>query len=175
MHNRYNAAFALVAARALEIPDDVSRDALTSFVGVPGRLELIAEKNGVKIYNDTTSTTPEATLAALSALDPAHTVLIMGGTDKNLDMNALLARLTDVKRIILLSGSGTNRILEFLPNASVFDTLQKAVAEAFSSAQSGDTILFSPAFTSFGMFKNEYDRGDQFVELVKNLNHDRNF
>jgi len=175
MHNRYNAALALAAARALEIPDDVSRDALTSFVGVPGRLELIAEKNGVKIYNDTTSTTPEATLAALSALDPAHTVLIMGGTDKNLDMNALLARLTDVKRIILLSGSGTNRILEFLPNASVFDTLQKAVAEAFSSAQSGDTILFSPAFTSFGMFKNEYDRGDQFVELVKNLNHDRNF
>lgn len=166
-HNRYNAALALAAARALEVPDDTSRTVLASFAGVPGRLELIAEKNGVKIYNDTTSTTPEATLAALSALNPAHTVLIMGGTDKNLDMNTLLARLADVKRVILLSGSGTNLILEFLPNASVFDTLEMAVAEAFASAQSGDTILFSPAFTSFGMFKNEYDRGEQFNAEIK--------
>ena len=166
-HNRYNAALALAVARILGIPDDVSRSALASFAGVPGRLELTAEKNGVKIYNDTTSTTPEATLAALAALDPSRTVLIMGGTDKNLDMNTLLARLVDVKRVILLAGSGTNHILEFLPNASVFDTLEKAVAEAFASAEPGDTILFSPAFTSFGMFKNEYDRGDQFNALVQ--------
>lgn len=167
LHNRYNAALALTTARALDMTDEVSRDALESFSGVPGRLELIREVSGIKIYNDTTSTTPEATLAALSALDPAYTVLIMGGTDKNLDMNTLLAKLADVKSVILLSGSGTNRILEFLPNASVFDTLEKAVAEAFASAQSGDTILFSPAFASFGMFKNEYDRGDQFNALVK--------
>ena len=172
MHNRYNAAFALSVARALEIPDDISKRALESFKGVPGRLEFIREVNGVKIYNDTTSTTPEATLAALAALSDvgrqtSNIVVIAGGTDKNLDMNRLLASLADVKRVILLSGSGTSRILEFLPNASVFDTLEKAVAEAFASAQSGDTILFSPAFTSFGMFKNEFDRGDQFVALVK--------
>lgn len=58
-------------------------------------------------------------------------------------------------------------MLEFLPNASVFGTLKAAVDEAFLAAGDGDTILFSPAFTSFGMFRNEYDRGDQFVELVK--------
>src|SRR3989344_3979939 len=172
-HNRYNAALALAVARALNIPDDISRRALEVFKGVPGRLELIADKNGIKIYNDTTSTTPEATLAALSALShdglTKSIIVIMGGTDKNLDMNVLLAKLADVKRVILLVGSGTNRILEFLPNASVFDTLEKAVAEAFSSAQSGDTILFSPAFTSFGMFKNEFDRGDQFTAIVKTL------
>src|SRR3990167_2703481 len=166
LHNRYNAALALAAARVLEIPDEVSRRALTAFAGVPGRLEFIREVDGVKVYNDTTSTTPEATLAALAALDPAHTVLIMGGTDKGLDMNALLLKLGEVKRVILLAGTGTSRILEFLPTASVFDSLKAAVDEAFLATESGDNILFSPAFTSFGMFKNEFDRGDQFVHLI---------
>jgi UDP-N-acetylmuramoylalanine--D-glutamate ligase len=169
LHNRYNAAIALAATRALETPDDTSHKALEEFKGVPGRLELVREMNDIKIYNDTTSTTPEATLAALAALGTENTIVIAGGTDKNLDMNAFLIKLGEVKKVILLAGSGTNRILEFLPNASVFDTLPKAVAEAFSSAQSGDTILFSPAFTSFGMFKNEYDRGDQFNALIKEL------
>ncbi len=165
-HNRYNAALALSVARSLEISDEISRRALESFAGVPGRLELIREIEGVKVYNDTTATTPEATLAALSALDPADTVLIMGGADKDLDMNALLLKLKEVKRIILLAGTGTSRVLEFIPGASVFDDLGKAVTEAFASAGEGDTILFSPAFASFGMFKNEYDRGDQFISLV---------
>lgn len=169
IHNRYDAALALAAARALGIADEESRRALESFAGVPGRLELVVEKGGVKIYNDTTATTPEATLAALAALDPSRTVLVMGGADKGLDMNTLLAKLAEVKRVILLAGTGTSRILEFVPNASVFDDLGKAVHEAFASAESGDTILLSPAFASFGMFKNEYDRGDQFVALVKEL------
>ncbi len=169
LHNRYNAALALAAARAIGVADSVSRRTLESFAGVPGRLELIAEKKGVKIYNDTTATTPEATLAALAALDQSHTVLIMGGADKSLDMNALLVKLAEVKRVILLAGTGTSRILEFLPNASVFDTLSAAVDEAFLTAESGDTILFSPAFASFGMFKNEFDRGDQFNAIVQTL------
>lgn len=174
MHNRYDAALALAAARALGVDDAVSRRAVESFAGVPGRLELIAEKNGVKIYNDTTATTPEATLAAITALRQSsgqnqNLILILGGADKGLDMSLLLAKLTEVKRVVLLAGTGTSRILEFIPNASVFDDLGKAVYEAFASAESGDTILLSPAFASFGMFKNEYDRGDQFVALVKAL------
>jgi UDP-N-acetylmuramoylalanine--D-glutamate ligase len=172
MHNRYNAALALAAARALTIDDSVSRKALESFSGVPGRLELIAEKKGIKVYNDTTATTPEATLAALRALDSGekNIVLIMGGADKALDMNKLLYEIPNhAKRVILLSGTGTNRVLEFLPGASVFDDLGNAVHEAFSAASPGDIILFSPAFASFGMFKNEYDRGDQFNATVEKL------
>lgn len=172
MHNRYNAALALVTARELDIDDSVSRRALESFKGVPGRLELIREVNGVKIYNDTTATTPEATLAALKALDTGtrNIVLLMGGADKALDMNTLLYEIPNyTKRVILLSGTGTNRVLEFLPGASVFDDLKKAAQEAVAAAEAGDTILFSPAFASFGMFKNEYDRGDQFNALVKAL------
>ncbi|MFA5942671.1 MAG: UDP-N-acetylmuramoyl-L-alanine--D-glutamate ligase [Candidatus Paceibacterota bacterium] len=173
MHNRYDAALALAAARALDIPDETSRKALESFTGVPGRLELIAEKNGVKIYNDTTATTPEATLAALSALNDGFTkpniILIMGGADKGLDMGALVATLSKLKRTILLAGSGTDRMKGELPDAPVFPSLKEAVMDAFAHAESGDTILFSPAFASFGMFKNEYDRGDQLNALVKEL------
>lgn len=169
MHNRYNAALALAAARALSVPDEISREVLKTFAGVPGRLELIREVNGVKVYNDTTSTTPEATLAALSALGTENVIVIAGGTDKSLDMNALLLKLQEVKRVILLAGTGTSRILEWLPKASVYDSLGAAVKEAFKSASPGDIILFSPAFTSFGMFKNEYDRGDQFNTVVNSL------
>jgi UDP-N-acetylmuramoylalanine--D-glutamate ligase len=168
-HNRYNAALALTAARELNVSDGASRAALESFAGVPGRLEFIREMHGVKVYNDTTATTPEATLAALSALDPGHTVLILGGTDKNLRLNALVDKLSGVKKVIFLSGTGTERIKNEIPTAPVFDSLKAAVDEAVEAAESGDTILFSPAFTSFGMFKNEFDRGDQFNAIVEKL------
>ncbi len=174
LHNRYNAALALAAARALGIADSVSRAAIESFRGVPGRLELVREVNGVKVYNDTTSTTPEATLAALSALGNVghrksyNLILILGGADKGLDMSALIARLPETKRVILLAGTGTDQLVsksDFDTN-EIFDTLAAAVADAFAHAEEGDIILLSPAFASFGMFKNEYDRGEQFNKIV---------
>ncbi len=166
-HNRYNAALALMAARALGIEDDVSRRALESFNGVPGRLELVAEKGGVRYFNDTTSTTPDAALAALAALDPAHTVLIMGGADKGLEMEKLLAALPEVKKVIALAGTGTDAVKDRLPDtAEIFDDFVAAFSAARSAAGAGDAILLSPGFASFGMFKNEYDRGDRFNTLV---------
>lgn len=167
LHNRYDAALALAAARALDVSDGTSRHTFQSFRGVPGRLELIGEKNGVQIYNDTTSTTPEATLAALVALDPTRTIVIAGGTDKNLELDALVAKLKEAKKVILLAGTGTDRIKDALPDSMIYHTISDAVNNAFAHANEGDTVLFSPAFTSFGMFKNEFDRGDQFVALVQ--------
>ena len=172
MHNRYDAALALAAARALGVDDTVSRSALTSFAGVPGRLELIREVEGIKVYNDTTSTTPEATLVALSALRQSsgqnqNLILILGGADKGLDMSALIAKLPETKRVILLAGSGTERIKDQVSGASIYGSIAEAVADAFVHAEKGDIILLSPAFASFGMFKNEYDRGEQFDALVK--------
>lgn len=168
-HNRYDAALALAAARVAGIPDAASRAALESFAGVPGRLEFLREVHGVKIYNDTTSTTPEATLAALAALGTAKTVVIAGGTDKHLELGALVAKLKEAKRVILLAGSGTERVKGELPDAAVYGALMPAVEDALAHAESGDTVLFSPAFTSFGMFKNEFDRGDQFNAIVQTL------
>lgn len=171
-HNRYDAALAVEAARAMDIPDDAIKAALEQFAGVPGRLELVKEADGVRFYNDTTATTPEATLAALDALrhEGLGIVLIMGGADKGLDMNRLLLEARkQAKRVIMLAGSGTSRVLEFLPEASVYDDLRAAVEEAARAAAPGDAVLFSPAFASFGMFKNEYDRGDRYDEIVRSL------
>lgn len=172
-HNRYNAALALEAARALGIDDAVIREALTEFSGVPGRLELVRELNGVKFYNDTTATTPDATIAALKALsgteDP-NIILIMGGADKGLDMRPLVEEAEiRAKKIILLAGTGTKFLSTYLQDASVYESLETAVKDAVTSAQPGDVVLLSPGFASFGMFKNEYDRGDQFNAIVNAL------
>lgn len=137
-----------------------------------GRLQLIAEKNGVKIYNDNNATTPDATIAALKALsnDKKNIILIMGGSDKGLDMSSLLGEIaTTCKRVVCLAGTGTARVTPFMQDFSLFDSLDAAVAEALRGAQPGDVLLFSPAFASFGMFKNEYERNDHFVEVVTSL------
>ena len=166
-HNRYNGALALAAARAFGIDDATSRPALSAFAGVSGRLEYLGEMGGVKVYNDNNATTPEATLAALDALELSRTVLIMGGSDKALDMDALLEKVRGAKGVVLLAGTGTDRIKGELPEGMIYHTLTDAVEAAMKLTEPGDTLLFSPAFASFGMFKNEYDRGDQFTALVQ--------
>ena len=178
MHNRYDAALALAAARALDIPDETSRKAFEAFKGVPGRLEFVREVEGVKVYNDNNSTTPEATVAGLRAVgtEGEHkVVLIMGGDEKNLDMSALVAELPKwCKAVVLFKERGTDRIRDEV-FALASDTLSvheeeglaATVARAWSLSEAGDTLLYSPAFSSFGKyFKNEYDRGDQFDVLV---------
>ena len=172
-HNRANAACALAAARAIKIPEAAIREALENFAGVQGRLELVGKVNGVQYYNDTTATTPEATVAALSALDPLgkqNVVLIIGGADKRLDMGALREAVhAHAKEVLLIAGTGTDRLCAEASDKQVYDSLPEAVAAAKAAATAGDTVLFSPAFASFGMFDNEYDRGEQFVKLVKSL------
>ena len=169
-HNRYDAALALAAARALNIPDDINKAALEAFKGVPGRLELVRTLNDVAIYNDTTATTPEATLAALSTLGETYErriILIMGGTDKTLDMAELIEAIPKyVRHITFLAGTGTDRIRQSFPDTQVFDNLEQACSDARAYASAGDVILFSPAFASFGLFKNEFDRGDQFMKII---------
>lgn len=169
-HNILNAQCALAAARALGIDDEVTKQALENFKGVPGRLELVREVKGIKIYNDTTATTPEATRAGIDALDSGNKnlILIMGGADKGLPMDILIPEVQNrTKKVILLAGSGTETIKDKLSQAPIYEELSLALQDAVDSAKEGDTILLSPAFASFGMFKNEFDRGDQFNALVQ--------
>lgn len=191
-HNRYNASCAFEALKLLGLTDVNIKTSLEGFKGVSGRLEFVKDLNGVKIYNDTTSTTPEATIVALRALSESGfknqepgIILIMGGSDKGLDMSELVLEIPRYcKKVILLPGTGTEKLLasslelsgqkiltaksEQL-KAEVADSLQEAVAIAVQGAVSGDVILFSPAFASFGMFKNEFDRGEKFLEEIKKL------
>ncbi len=171
-HNRYNAALAMEAARALEIDDEAIERALTHFTGVPGRLSLTRTVDGIDFYNDTNATTPDATAVALTALREAKkpAVLIMGGADKGLSIEALIPEIREkAKHAVLLAGTGTDRIKDELPGVPVFASLKEAFEDARAHASAGDAIVLSPAFSSFGMFKNEYDRGDQFDALVSEL------
>ena len=147
-------------------------EALASFEGVEGRLQFVRELNGVKIYNDNNATTPEATIVALKALDEGKKgiILILGGADKGLDLSQLVSEIKkSCKKVVLLSGTGTEALRKEFPDASVHESLEEAVHDAVKIASEGDVLLFSPAFASFGMFKNEYDRNDQYIEIVKRL------
>jgi len=168
-HNRVNASLAAAALRAAGLTEEEIRAGLESFEGIEGRFQPVRDVDGVHIVNDNNATTPAATLAALNAVPLEKTVLIMGGSDKGLDMNDLVREAKRCKGIVLIAGTGTDRIAKDFPNAVIAGTLEDAVAAARRLASSGDTILFSPAFASFGMFKNEYDRNDQFFAIVRAL------
>jgi UDP-N-acetylmuramoylalanine--D-glutamate ligase len=180
-HNRANAAFACAAARALGIQDDIIKKTLETFTGLPGRLELLGEKNGIQFYNDGNSTTPEALSVALDALASVGRpiVLIAGGSDKELDYTALAPKIErSVKKLVLFNGKATDKITALLsagsPDSPAFPyaaaaNMDEAFAAATEAAAPGDTILLSPGATSFGIFKNEYDRGDQFKAAFKAL------
>ncbi len=171
-HNRANIALAIEALRATSLPDELIREGIESFEALPGRLQFLAEIKGVKVYNDNNATSPIATLAGLEAVaEEKNVILIMGGSDKKLDMSSLLHAIPQyAKEVILLAGTGSDIVRPELPEAIPANTLAEAVATAFDRAESGDVILFSPAFASFGMFKNEYDRNDQFVSLIEKRN-----
>ncbi|MFZ2555760.1 MAG: UDP-N-acetylmuramoyl-L-alanine--D-glutamate ligase [Minisyncoccia bacterium] len=177
-HNRVNAALAAAALEVLSLTPEEIRAGLESFGGVEGRLQFVREVNlpaqagGVKIYNDNNATTPEATIAALQALDSGrkNILLIIGGADKGLDMSTMLLQMAvSCKRVLCLSGSGTERITPFMSDFSLYDDLGEACREALRGAEAGDVILFSPAFASFGLFKNEYDRNDRFLKVIESL------
>jgi len=180
-HNKLNAVCAIEAARALGIDDDVIQQSIATFKAVPGRLEFLREVKGVKIYNDNNATTPEATIASLRAVgssDKRSVVLVIGGDDKELEMDALLAEIPRwCSKVVLFKERGTDRIRDQVfamrdSGIEVYeeDGLPNTINRAFSVATPGETLLYSPTFSSFGKyFKNEFDRMDQFIAFVNTL------
>ena len=168
-HNLENIACAVAAARVLKINEKIIKKVTENFTGVEGRLEFITEYKSIKIYNDTTATTPDATIMALQALGvKKNIILISGGADKNLNMSALVKEIPKYcKNIVWLSGSGTEKIN--INKDFIFANLKLAVKKAVSLAKKGDILLFSPAFASFGMFKNEFDRGNKVIKIIRGL------
>jgi UDP-N-acetylmuramoylalanine--D-glutamate ligase len=172
-HNRLNAALAFEALKALSLTDMEIFEGLASFSGVEGRLQLAKTINNVRIYNDNNATTPQATIVALEALDVGNKniILIAGGADKDIDVAPLAYAITEhCKQVFLTSGTGTDNLLGYLHDGavgvSVMESLKQAFTEAKKVAIAGDVILFSPAFASFGQYKNEYERNDEFLEII---------
>lgn len=168
-HNKENASLAALALRMLGLSDVQIKEGLETFEAVEGRLQKVAEINRVTFYNDNNATTPEATIAALNSFPKDKVILIAGGSDKNLDTSTFVQEMSTCKKVLLLAGTGTDVIKTHLPGTMIYHSVVEAVNAAFEEAQAGDTILFSPGFASFGMFKNEYDRNDQFVAAVKSI------
>ncbi len=176
-HSRQNFAYAVTVARILDVPEKMIKQVVENYSGVPGRLEFIKEIKGVKYYNDTTATTPDATLVALKALGAslksgAGIVLISGGTDKELDYKKYVKTVPNVvKNLILFKGTATDKILKLLPKKLPFtlvvvESMKAAVDLARNFAEKNDIVLLSPGAASFGIFKNEFDRGEQFNKLI---------
>lgn len=168
-HNRDNASLAVATLRALGLTEAEIRAGVESFEPVEGRLQFVHELNGAKIYNDNNASTPEATIAALRALKgQGHLTLIVGGTDKDVALNQLATEInSSVDSLVLFSGTGTDKLRSFIKIPYVeAQSLERALASALDATPAGGTVLFSPAFASFGPFVNYYDRNDQFLRLV---------
>ncbi|OGY26875.1 MAG: UDP-N-acetylmuramoylalanine--D-glutamate ligase [Candidatus Woykebacteria bacterium RBG_16_43_9] len=176
-HNLQNIAAAVAVAGVLEVPSEKVAQAVKSFRGLPHRLEFVARVDGVAYYNDSASTIPETTVAAINAFKEPK-VVILGGASKHSDFAGLGEKIvkSNVKAVILIGeeaekirkailsvGEFSGRIIEGLTNME--DIIQKAK----KLSKPGDVVLLSPACASFGMFKNYLDRGDQFKEAIKPL------
>jgi len=181
LHNEYNAMLAIEVARAFSIPDIKIKKALMTFIPLSGRLQFLREIKGIKIYNDNSSTTPDATIAALRAvgdIKKRKVVLIIGGDNKFLDMSRLLKEIPKFcSKVVLFKERGTDlirvKVFEFdKKGVEIYEEegINNTVKRAFTVAERGETILYSPAFSSFGKyFNNEYDRGDKFLKIIKKL------
>lgn len=182
-HNLENIAAAIAGLKTLGIEIRHIKKAVESFNGLPGRTEFIKEIKGVKYYNDTNATTPEAVIAGLEAFKKhkGKIILISGGADKNLDYNNYSRVVKKyVKAIILFKGTASEKIIkglrienqeskEKIKFFSEIKSMKEALKIATTNAERGDVVILSPGAASFGIFKNEYDRGEQFVKLLKML------
>ncbi len=169
-----NLACAIEVAKLFKIPENALKKTVKNFKGVEGRLQYVKTVLGVKIYNDNNATTPEATTSGLEALGKKkNIILIAGGASKGLETSGLVKAINKYcKDIVLLDGSGTQEMLsenKFKTPYRVVSSLKDAAELASGLAKKGDIVLFSPAFASFGMFTNEYDRNDQFMKILKKL------
>lgn len=176
-HNLQNICAAIAAVWNAGFTDPVAiKSIVTQFSGLPYRLELIRELNGVKYYNDSFGTTPETAMVAFQAFAQPK-IGIVGGSDKGVpfdEMAKIIAK-SNTKALITIGDTGP-AIAKLVriqnPNLPVFeglDNMPKIVSKAHELVVSGDVVLLSCGSASFGLFDNYKDRGDQFNSAVQSL------
>jgi UDP-N-acetylmuramoylalanine--D-glutamate ligase len=164
-HNRENAAAATAAARAAGIADEHIAAGLLTFPGVPHRLELVGERDGVRYVNDSKATNVPAALRALAAYSEEPVHLILGGSPKGEDFAPLAAAIGPNVKSVHLIGEEAQRLGELIDGHRDGD-LETALAHAARLAEPGDVVLLSPAAASYDQFENFEQRGDTFRALV---------
>ena len=166
-HNRENAAAATAAAREAGVGDGAIAEALRRFPGVPHRLELVGEHDGVRFVNDSKATNVAAALRGLDAYRGERVHLILGGSPKGEDFTPLAAAIGANVVSVHLIGAEAAR-LEAAVGGFRDETLERAVEHAVSLAAPGDVVLLSPACASYDQFENFERRGEAFRRLVPN-------
>ena len=173
IHNYENVMAAVAAALYFKVPLDVLREALYSFKPVEHRIEYVATKNGVKYYNDSKGTNPDASIQAVKAMN-APTYLIGGGYDKGADYSEWIECFGDRIKHLVLMGQTREAIAECARKhgfeaITFVESMEEAVDFCASHAAAGENVLLSPCCASWGMFKNYEERGRIFKELVNAL------
>lgn len=177
-HNWQNICASITAFWQIDKNLDAIRQILTTMPNLPFRIEMVRELNGVKYYNDSFSTAPGSCIAAINAIESSK-IIIIGGHDRMLSLDKvcqeIIKNAQSIRKLILI-GASQDRVAEALKNAG-FDNFVKVdgkdivdiVKKAEELSSSGDSVIFSPGFPSFDMFKNFEDRGNKFNEAVNNL------
>ena len=181
-HNQYNSMAAGLAAQILHIHNDVIRESLQQFAGVDHRLQYVATVKGVRYINDSKATNVNSCWYALESMT-TPTVLILGGTDKGNDYSEIDQLVREKCHTLIFMGKDNSKLIQhfeelgYKPIASSphrlsyisTDNLTDALQAAYHAANEGDTVLLSPCCASFDLFKNYEDRGEQFMNAVRNL------
>ncbi|OGH39373.1 MAG: UDP-N-acetylmuramoylalanine--D-glutamate ligase [Candidatus Levybacteria bacterium RIFCSPLOWO2_01_FULL_37_26] len=178
-HNLENVCAAVCAASLAGVSKKNIIKVLSEFSGLEHRLEFVKDVNGIRFYNDSLATIPQATIEALDALPETET-LIAGGHDRGLDYVPLAQYLINgqIKTLILFPTTGKRiweeicKVVSESTRPEKFDvkTMEQAVRIAYAETQPGKICLLSPASASFGIFKDYKDRGEQFKREVDKLN-----
>lgn len=179
IHNYMNAACAIAATRDY-VDLETAVKTICNFKGVEHRLELVKQtSNKVKWYNDSASTSPARAIVALNSFPTKNVILIAGGYDKNLDYEPLAKPIASSCKSIILIGQTADKIENAVfkeikhnvKNVNIYrcKSLEETVKLANEIAVKGDIVLFSPASASFDMFKDMYDRGRKFKEMVQKI------
>ena len=176
-YNVANVLAAFVIGHAAGFPLDAMLEAVEDFHGVPHRLELVREFNGVRWYNNSIASAPERTIAVIRAFEEPI-VLLLGGRDKNLSWKELMRLVNDRVDHVVIFGEAADKIQKTVDSLGLGKTrftlsrvngLQEAVHLAAEVAEPGDVVLLSPGGTSFDEFKDFEERGERFVTWVQEL------
>jgi UDP-N-acetylmuramoylalanine--D-glutamate ligase len=165
-HNRMNALAAILAARHMGVKPEAIQEGLNSFTAIEHRMELVPTKDGKTWINDSKGTNVDAVIYALDAVK-TPTIWIAGGLDKGNDYSLL-----DVSRVktLIILGPNKDKLQDFysgkIDNILLAKDMEEAVKQAQEASEKGDTILLSPACSSFDIFKNFEERGRQFKEFI---------
>ncbi|MDF2541800.1 MAG: murD [Herbinix sp.] len=172
-HSYENVMAAVGMALPMGVPMDCIKKAITSFTAVEHRIEYVDTINGVKYYNDSKGTNPDASIKAIEAMT-SHTILIGGGYDKGNTFDEYIEAFQGKIKYLVLLGQTREFIAETAKrhgfmNIIMVDNMKEAVATCAAKAQPGDAVLLSPACASWGMFQNYEERGNLFKEYVREM------